>query len=156
MIQSMTIRRRSTKRSDGFTLVELLIVVAIIGMIAAIAIPNLINAVDKGKQKRTMADLHAIGTAVESYSVDHTYYPTASDSTALKATIDPVYIKAMPRVDGWAHPFQVDSAQLSYTLYSQGKDGSGTDCAAGQTSTFDDQICFSQGHFRRYPEGIQQ
>jgi general secretion pathway protein G len=57
-----------TKRNQkGFTLIELLIVVAIIGIIAAIAIPNLLNAIDRGKQKRTMADLRSIGTAVESY-----------------------------------------------------------------------------------------
>jgi len=48
----------------GFTLIELLIVVAIIGLISAIAIPNLMNAVDKGKQKRTMADMRTIGSAI--------------------------------------------------------------------------------------------
>ncbi|PYT07794.1 MAG: hypothetical protein DMF49_07090 [Acidobacteria bacterium] len=56
-------------KQTGFTLIELLIVVAIIGIIAAIAIPNLLNAIDRGKQKRTMADIRSVGTAVEEYAV---------------------------------------------------------------------------------------
>src|SRR6266704_329694 len=63
------------RKEKGFTLIELLIVVAIIGIIAAIAIPNLLNAIDRGKQKRTMADERSIGTAVESYAVDNNFYP---------------------------------------------------------------------------------
>ena len=59
----------------GFTLIELLIVVAIIGIIAAIAIPNLLNAVHRGKQKRTMAELRTICTAVESYQIDNGLIP---------------------------------------------------------------------------------
>ena len=49
----------------GFTLVELLIVVAIIGIVASIAIPNLANALDKAKQKRTMSDLRSVALAVK-------------------------------------------------------------------------------------------
>jgi prepilin-type N-terminal cleavage/methylation domain-containing protein len=63
------------RKQTGFTLIELLIVVAIIGIIAAIAIPNLLNAIDRGKQKRTMADMRTIGAAVESYSVDVSFPP---------------------------------------------------------------------------------
>ncbi len=142
--------------SRGFTLIELLIVVAIIGIVSAIAIPNLLNAIDKSKQKRTMADMRSIGTAIESYAVDNTLYPTASSVAAMKATIDPMYIKAMPTADGWSNQFQIDSAPTAYTIYSQGKDGAGSSCPPGTTSNFNDEICFVDGQFQRFPSGTQQ
>ena len=145
---------RTTPR--GFTLIELLIVVAIIGIIAAIAIPNLLNAIDKGKQKRTMSDLRAIGTAVESYAVDNTNYPVAASVPAIKAVIDPVFFNAMPLLDGWSNAFQADSGSTSYTLFSHGKDGTGTNCPPGVTTNFNDEICFVNGRFQRYPSGPQQ
>jgi type II secretion system protein G len=143
--------------SKGFTLIELLIVVAIIGIIAAIAIPNLLNAIDRGKQKRTMADMRSVGTAVESYAVDNNVYPVVSDAPSLKTVVEAgAYIKNMPTTDGWSNTFQVASVSTQYTIYSQGKDGSGTTCTSGTTSTFDDQICFINGQFLRYPAGSQQ
>src|SRR5258705_12538876 len=123
-------------RAKGFTLVELLIVVAIIGIVASIAIPNLLNAIDKGKQKRTMSDLRAIGSAVEVYAVENSFYPTAADAATIKALIDPIYIKVMPTMDAWANPIQVDASPTGYTIYSQGKDGVGGGCPRGTTSTF--------------------
>jgi type II secretion system protein G len=140
----------------GFTLIELLIVVAIIGLIAAVAIPNLMNAIDKGRQKRTMSDLRTIGTGVEAYAVDQVVYPTAGDATTLRSVLEPTYVKAMPMSDAWSHSVQVNSATSAYTVYSQGKDGAGNDCTPGATSSFDAEICFSGGQFRRYPSGVQQ
>jgi general secretion pathway protein G len=145
-----------TKADKGFTLIELLIVVAIIGIIAAIAIPNLLNAIDRGKQKRTMADMRSIGTAVESYAVDNNVYPVATTQTVLAGVVAPIYIKTMPTQDGWAHNFQVACATNEYTIYSQGKDGSGSTCTAATTTTFNDEICFINGQFQRYPAGSQQ
>jgi len=144
------------RNSKGFTLIELLIVVAIIGIIAAIAIPNLLNAIDRGKHKRTMADLRSIGTAVESYAVDNNVYPVANSAATLVTSVQPIYIKTMPTVDGWSNLFQVDSITTQYTLFSQGKDATTTTCAAAQTSTFADDICFINGQFLRYPQGSQQ
>jgi type II secretion system protein G len=144
------------RNEEGFTLIELLIVVAIIGIIAAIAIPNLLNAIDRGKQKRTMADLRSIGTSIEAYAVDNNNYPTATDVATLGQAITPVYIKTMPDNDGWNHAFQVDASSGAYTIWSFGKDGTGNTCTPGVTQTFQEEICFVNGQFLRYPQGTQQ
>ncbi|MFH1744186.1 MAG: prepilin-type N-terminal cleavage/methylation domain-containing protein [bacterium] len=62
-------------RWGAFTLIELLIVVAIIGILAAIAVPNFMNARVRAKITRAVADMRNIGTAFGAYSVDHGEYP---------------------------------------------------------------------------------
>ncbi len=146
------------RNQKGFTLIELLIVVAIIGIIAAIAIPNLLNAIDRGKQKRTMADLRSVGTAVESYSIDNNVYPVASAMAGdLENFIEPIYIRTSPLVDGWTRSFQVAATIGEYTVCSGGKDG-GTCTAdgAGATQSFNSSITFTSGQFVQWPEGSQQ
>ncbi len=59
------------RHKKAFTLIELLIVVAIIGILAAIAVPNFINAQVRAKVSRANADLRSIRTAIEMYTVDH-------------------------------------------------------------------------------------
>lgn len=146
------------RRQRGFTLIELLIVVAIIGIIAAIAIPNLLNAINRGRQKRSMADMRSIATAVEAYAVDNSFYPKAVTlPTNLETHISPTYLKNMPDVDGWRRLWNVQSAAdgFTYTLMSYGRDGVYTSLEPGITSDFDDDIIYSNGVFVRYPEGIQ-
>jgi prepilin-type N-terminal cleavage/methylation domain-containing protein len=62
-------------RSRGFTLIELLIVVAIIAILAAIAVPNFLEAQTRAKVSRALADMRSMTTAIESYYVDHNTYP---------------------------------------------------------------------------------
>ncbi len=147
------------RNSKGFTLIELLIVVAIIGIIAAIAIPNLLNAIDRGKQKRTMADMRSIGTAIEAYSVDHNIYPFAGTAALLATVIEPTYIKKMPLQDGWNGQFvyqPATTAGAGYTLTSSGK-GAQVESGpvGGKTSDFTKDIIFVDGQFTQWPEGVQ-
>ena len=67
-------------RTKGFTLIELLIVVAIIGILAAIAVPNFLNAQMRAKVSRTIADMKSLHTAMEEYRLDHNDYPPDYDS----------------------------------------------------------------------------
>lgn len=66
----------------GFTLIELLIVVAIIAILAAIAVPNFLEAQTRSKVSRVMADARTIATAVESYRVDTNHYPLTQETPA--------------------------------------------------------------------------
>ena len=59
----------------SFTLIELLIVVAIIGVLAAIAVPNFLQAQIRAKVARVLADFQSLSVAIESYNIDHNHYP---------------------------------------------------------------------------------
>ena len=142
----------------GFTLIELLIVVAIIGIIAAIAIPNLLNAIDRGKQKRTMADIRSLGTAVESYAVDNNFYPKVSTYAAVTPFVQPIYIKTAPTSDGWNKIWEYTGDPtngVTYTLFSRAKDGVASAVTGGTTADFNCDILFSDGQFFQWPQGTQ-
>jgi general secretion pathway protein G len=154
------------RKNRGFTLIELLIVVAIIGIIAAIAIPNLLNAINRGRQKRSMSDMRTTGTAIEAYAVDMAFYPTESPgagtayTTAFVGYLQPTYVKAVPQRDGWRYPFRAASESRFYTLVSCGRDtisqGGATFYTAGTvTGDMDCDIVFGNGTFLQYPEGVQ-
>ena len=151
------------RKNRGFTLIELLIVVAIIGIIAAIAIPNLLNAINRGRQKRSMADLRTIGTAVEANAVDMAFYPTFAEGaiagSSFEGFLEPTYVKTVPREDGWRTSFYASSQSRFYTLASAARDkvlsGALTSYSAGITSDMDCDIVYSNGSFVQYPEGVQ-
>lgn len=112
--------RKAQGAPQGFSLIELLIVVAIIGLIAAMLIPNLLDAMQKAKQKRTMADVRIVGTAMFSWltdqvgaaaagagttSVDLTSYGSRKGAADLYTILVPNYIQDVPPKDGWKNPY---------------------------------------------------
>ena len=85
------------KQKKGFTLVEIMIVVAIIGLLAAIAIPSFINARTKTQTNSCMNNLRLIDGAIQQYALDHTNAVPA-DMGALVGT--GAYIKDTPACPG--------------------------------------------------------
>ncbi|MCM2317210.1 MAG: prepilin-type N-terminal cleavage/methylation domain-containing protein [Thermoanaerobaculia bacterium] len=167
---------RISRNQKGFTLIELLIVVAIIGILAAIAIPNLLTAMQRSKQKRTMADMRSIATAWEAYATDMNAYSAAGAAgdldyaafkdftfASLSAKLSPTYIRNTPQKDGWSRPFNygVDNVTAGfaqqYVIRSLGKDvaADATVYTPGARGVFECDIVYSMGAFVAFPEGVQ-
>ena len=132
------LRRNISSTQRGFTLIEIMVVVVIIGVLGAIVVPQFMSRPDQAKATAAKIDIQAIGTALEMYRLDNAHYP--STQQGLEALINrpsgtPVprswntqgYLKSMP-VDPWSTPYQylnpgVRSTDGGFDLYSLGSDG---------------------------------
>ena len=141
--------------------------VAVIGILAAIAIPNMLTAQNRAKQKRTMADMRSIATAAEAYATDTNHYPNANSVDGLRSLLTPTYIRDVPAKDGWGHDFRYEAWSSTteldtYAVGSAGKDGVWEHdklqeySNLGATRQFDCDIIYSNGNFAQYPEGVQR
>ena len=159
-------------RERGFSLVELLMVVAVIAILAAIAVPNLLQALNKAKQKRSMADIRTIAVAWEARATDLGKYNSAgylgiSETVTmdeLSLALEPTYLKVVPRHDGWTRdflaftnvPWTDTTPSQRYVLASKGRDGIvNSSQAVGPFTNFDCDIIYNNGTFIAYPEGMQ-
>ncbi len=109
MVSCLTIRSAPRRHNEGFTLIELMIVMVVIGLLAAIAIPSYTNNVRNAKEAVLREDLRTMRGAIDSYTIDKQKAPQSLDDVVQSG-----YLKAMPvdpftkRADTWV-PGQSDT-----------------------------------------------
>ena len=128
----MTLNRR---KQGGFTLIEIMVVVVILGILAALVVPQVMNRPDQAKVTVAKGDIKAIGAALDMYKLDNYAYPSTQqglDALVEKPSGSPQpknwnrdgYLKRLPK-DPWGNEYQYLSpgAEGQYDLYSYGADG---------------------------------
>lgn len=121
--------------SSGFTLVELMVVIVIIGLLATVVMINVMPSQDRAMLEKTRADISVLEQAVETYRLENLGYPPQSDG--LQALLRPPqglarperyrkggYIRRLPD-DPWGNPYQYayPGRHGAFDVYSHGADG---------------------------------
>lgn len=125
-------KQAPARRQSGFTLVEVMVVVIIIGLMVAAVAPVVLGRLDQAREERVRADLRAIENSLTLFKVDNFTYPTASEGlealvrepSDARAWRGP-YLDEMP-IDPWGNPYQYrnpGSRGGDYDLFSMGADG---------------------------------
>jgi general secretion pathway protein G len=131
----MKTTRRLQRRQSGFTLIEIMVVVIIIGLLAGIVVPNVMDSLDKANVQKARADFKTLQTALKLYRIDNFNYPSTEqglESLVSKPSIAPIprnyksngYIETLPK-DPWGNEYQYMSPGEGheYDIYSLGADG---------------------------------
>jgi general secretion pathway protein G len=128
-------RQRTPQR--GFSLVEILVVLVIIGLLVSIVAPNVLRRADEARVQKVKADFKNIETALKLYRLDNFAYPSTEQGLQAlveKPAIDPIpnnwkqggYLETMP-VDPWGRPYlylqPAEFGSGEYDIYSLGADG---------------------------------
>ena len=126
-------RRKAPLRLSGFTLIEILVVVVIIGILGAVIVPNLLSRPDQARITAAQQDLRALGSALDMYRLDNFQYP--STDQGLNALVSQPtgfpeasnwnpdgYIKALPD-DPWGSPYMYERNGSEVSVFSLGADG---------------------------------
>ena len=124
-------------RQSGFTLVEMLVVIIIIGVLAALVAPQLFQNTGRAKTAAASAQIEMLSTSLETYRLDNSYFPSSQqgiDALFKKPTAPPVptnwhgpYIKKSVPKDPWGRPYKYMCPGKinpeTFDLYSLGRDG---------------------------------
>lgn len=156
-----------SSREKGFTLIEIMIVVGIIAIIAGIGTMAYLTAMERARQKKSMADIRLIASAWEARASDtrsflvsgYTFPATDTPFDDLQKALVPTYLRALPRYDGWGNPLEFGAGPDSkhYGIRSPGRDGvfEGDTYEPAITEHLDCDIVYGGGTFVRYPSVAQ-
>lgn len=124
------------RKNSGFTLIEVMVVVVILGILAAIIVPKIMSRPEQARVVKAKQDILAIQNALDLYKLDNGVYPTTDQglqALVTKPTTPPVpnnwnpdgYLKDLP-MDPWGMPYQYENNDGQDRVYSygpKGKDG---------------------------------
>ena len=116
-------RASSGRSEDGFTLVELMVVIVIIGLLATVVIINVLPATDKAAITKAKADVATLEQGVEMYRLNKLRYPGGDEG--LQAISAEGYVKRLPK-DPWGNPYRYAAPGRNgraFEIYSYGADG---------------------------------
>ena len=123
------------RNSGGFTLIELMVVMIILGLLAALVVPRMFGRVGEAKQKAAYVQIELFGTALDSFRLDTGRYPTTEEGlealVALSAGVDewngPYLKKIEIPLDPWNNPYRYESPGKygDYDISSYGADKTG-------------------------------
>jgi general secretion pathway protein G len=171
------------RQQRGFTLLELIMVVAILGLLTSILMPNLLDALQKARQKRAMTDIRGMGMGWLSWQTDQDGAASAGQHvfnqknladvsfatmlTFLRPSETFFYVQELPRFDPWGAPYKFRQSQSNLTtsvfICCAARDHLFTQCDAPQipvgvyrNTDYDRDIIWADGFFVAWPQGGSQ
>lgn len=115
--------RRGDGREHGFTLVELMVVIVILGLLATVVVINVLPVQDTARRKKAEADIALLDQATEMYRLNKLEYPAGGDG--LQALVTEGFVKRLPD-DPWGKPYLYAAPGRdgrAFDIYSYGADG---------------------------------